>query len=296
MAFYRGGQLPAEYRGDAFAAMRGSWNRKPPSGYEVVRIRFEDGEPQAIEPFVTGFLVDEGGEVGQFARLAGLAVAPDGTLLVSDDENGVIYRISYADGAEEAAPDAAIAPPSAAASGEIGAATDGPQELAMAVVDAEADEVLEVTSEAFAENQSIPVTYSEYGEGISPPLDWSGSPEETRSFVLMLEDPDALDPKPFVHWIVYNLPPDVRGLREGVPGAPRLELPDGAMQGLNSYGSTGYFGMKPPAGPEHRYHFQVFALDTMLELPAGADRQAVLDAIGGHVRAKGDLVGLFRKP
>jgi len=114
MAFYQGGQLPAEYRGDAFAAMRGSWNRKPPSGYEVVRIRFQDGEPQAIEPFVTGFLVEQDGEVGQFARPAGLAVAADGALLVSDDSNGVIHRISHADGAEEDAPDAAMPPPPAA--------------------------------------------------------------------------------------------------------------------------------------------------------------------------------------
>ena len=291
MAFYRGAQFPAGYRGDAFAAMRGSWNRKPPSGYEVVRIRFEDGEPQAIQPFLTGFLVDEEGEVGQFARPAGLAVAADGALLVSDDSNGVIYRISHADSAAEDAPDAAISP-AAAPSSQM--ATESSPELAVALLDAAA--AIEVASEAFAANQPIPATYSEHGEGISPPLRWSEGPEGTGSFVLMLEDPDAAAPKPFVHWIMYNLPPDVRSLREGVPGAPRLELPDGAMQGRNSYGSTGYFGMKPPPGPEHRYHFQVFALDRMLELPAGADRQAVLDAISGHVLAKGDLVGRFQKP
>ena len=119
MAFYAPAEgasnaLPAEYRGDAFVAMRGSWNRKPPSGYEVVRVRFDDaGTPVKMEPFLTGFLVEQDGEgqdgewrdgegqggegrgggYAQFARLAGLAVMNDGSLLVGDDENGVLYRV-----------------------------------------------------------------------------------------------------------------------------------------------------------------------------------------------------------
>jgi glucose/arabinose dehydrogenase len=95
MAFYTGSQFPAEYRGDALVAMRGSWNRKPPSGYEVVRVRFENGQPTAIEPFLSGFLVKQGGEWGYFGRPVGVAVAKEGSLLVSDDANGVIYRISW---------------------------------------------------------------------------------------------------------------------------------------------------------------------------------------------------------
>ncbi|MGQ9427192.1 PQQ-dependent sugar dehydrogenase [Gilvimarinus sp. F26214L] len=94
-AFYTGDQFPEAYRGDAFVTMRGSWNRKPPSGYEIVRIDFEDGEPVSFEPFVTGFLMQEGGQWGFLSRLAGVAQAGDGSLLVSDDTNGVIYRISY---------------------------------------------------------------------------------------------------------------------------------------------------------------------------------------------------------
>jgi glucose/arabinose dehydrogenase len=94
MAFYTGSQFPAEYRGDAFVAMRGSWNRKPPSGYEVVRVRFQNGQPIAIERFLTGFLVQEAGW-GYFGRPVGVAVAKDGSLLVSDDSNGVIYRVSW---------------------------------------------------------------------------------------------------------------------------------------------------------------------------------------------------------
>ncbi|MBX9603806.1 MAG: PQQ-dependent sugar dehydrogenase [Bryobacteraceae bacterium] len=94
MVFYSGSQFPPEYRGDAFVAMRGSWNRKPPSGYEVVRIRFRNGKPAAIEPFLTGFLTGAGENWSQFGRPVGVAVARDGALLVSDDTNGCIYRVS----------------------------------------------------------------------------------------------------------------------------------------------------------------------------------------------------------
>lgn len=95
MAYYGGAAFPAEYRGDAFATMRGSWNRNPPAGYEVVRIRFgADGRPAGVEPFVSGWLIEDGR--AHFGRLMGLAEAADGSLLVGDDENGVIYRVSYA--------------------------------------------------------------------------------------------------------------------------------------------------------------------------------------------------------
>ena len=96
MAFYTGAQFPEDYRNDAFVAMRGSWNRKPPSGYEVVRIDFQDGEPVAIEPFLTGFLIGrEDGSHAIFGRPVGLAAMPDGSMLIGDDTNGVIYRIAY---------------------------------------------------------------------------------------------------------------------------------------------------------------------------------------------------------
>lgn len=91
--FYSGDQFPADYRGDAFVTMRGSWNRNPPSGYKVVRVRFQDGQPVAFEDFMTGFLTD-GGEA-QFGRIVGLAQLRDGSLLVGDDTNGIIYRVSY---------------------------------------------------------------------------------------------------------------------------------------------------------------------------------------------------------
>jgi glucose/arabinose dehydrogenase len=96
MVFYTGNQFPAEYRHDAFVAMRGSWNRNPPSGYKIIRIRFDKGKPTRIEDFVTGFLLENG--QAHFARLCGVALARDGSLLVSDDANGVIYRVAFAGG------------------------------------------------------------------------------------------------------------------------------------------------------------------------------------------------------
>lgn len=95
-AFYSGAQFPAQYRGDGFVAMKGSWNRNPPSGYEVLRVRFEDNKPVAAEPFLSGFLV-EGGPSGwgRFARPFGIAVAKDGSLLVGEEQNGLIYRVHY---------------------------------------------------------------------------------------------------------------------------------------------------------------------------------------------------------
>jgi Raf kinase inhibitor-like YbhB/YbcL family protein len=298
MAFHDGTAFPAEYRGDAFAAMRGSWNRKPPSGYEVVRVRFQDGRPQSIEPFVTGFLVErDGGRYEQMGRLAGLAVAPDGSILFSDDENGVIYRVAYEGGEVAAASggtETGVSGSSAAQAPASGASQDGsPDQIAIALLDARTDDPLPVSSPAFQENQPIPGTFAEEGQGISPPLTWAAGPEGTKSYVVLAEDPDASSPKPFVHWVLYNLPPDLRSLREGVPSTPKLQLPEGALQGANSYGSTGYYGMKPPAGAEHRYHFQVFALDRMLDLPPGADRQAVLDAMEGHVLGEGRIIGTY---
>jgi len=102
LVFYTGSSFPADYQGDAFIAMRGSWNRLPPTGYKIARIIFADGVPQRFEDFVTGFLADDGSST--FGRPAGITLAPDGSLLFSDDTGGVIYRVSY-DGA-----DAGVAP------------------------------------------------------------------------------------------------------------------------------------------------------------------------------------------
>lgn len=94
MVFYTADQFPEDYRNDAFIAMRGSWNRNPPSGYKVVRLLFDEaGQPTGFEDFLTGFLIEE--QVANFGRVAGLAVAADGSLLIAEDQNGIIYRVTY---------------------------------------------------------------------------------------------------------------------------------------------------------------------------------------------------------
>jgi glucose/arabinose dehydrogenase len=114
--FATGASFPAEYQDDAFIAMHGSWNRFPPTGYEVVRLVFDDGVPQRFEPFVTGFLSDDGSST--FGRPAGVAVASDGALLFSDDTSGVIYRVSYG------ASDGGTPPPPPSADAGAGAGAD----------------------------------------------------------------------------------------------------------------------------------------------------------------------------
>jgi Raf kinase inhibitor-like YbhB/YbcL family protein len=279
MVFYTGDQFPEEYRSDAFAAMRGSWNRREPSGYEVVRIRFDgDGRPESIEPFLTGFLAQGAspdGRDGQFARLAGVAILEDGSLLVGDDANGVLYRVSYGD---EEAPESI------------------PRVLTSRLPWMEGRKTLTVKSAAFGDGAAIPERHSAYADDESPELSWSGVPSEARSIVVLVEDPDALSPKPFVHWAVVNLPPDGKGLSAHVAKDERPAGLGGALQGANHMSRIGYFGPRPPAGdPPHHYHFQVFALDAPLELPSGFNRKALLAAMEGRVLAWGEVVGTYER-
>ncbi len=162
--FYSGSSFPPEYQGDAFATMRGSWNRNPASGYEIVRIHFENGQPKAIEPFLTGFLTD-GGKT-HFARPVSLAVAKDGSLLMADDANGVIYRIAYEGNAPKstaarAAPAAVMDEQAAKAQG-VSLAKDRPETKSNAT--------LVVTSASFKPEGTIPQKHSEYADGVSPAL------------------------------------------------------------------------------------------------------------------------------
>lgn len=285
MAFYTGPMFPADYRNDAFVAMRGSWNRKPPSGYEVVRVRFDrTGKPTALEPFLNGFLVRGSapdGKDGQFARLAGLAVARDGALLISDDTNNTVYRVSYSGDRNRRQDMAALFPRMITSMlPETQSAPGG----------------ITVRSEAFGQDQPIPDRHSAYGQDASPALAWSGVPQGAKSLVLMMEDPDAASPKPFVHWLVANIPPTVTVLPAGLAKTDSLAQASGAMQGANHTSTLGYYGPKPPAGdPAHHYHFQIFALDRVLELPAGFNRQALLERMKGHILAKGELVGTYQR-
>jgi Raf kinase inhibitor-like YbhB/YbcL family protein len=160
-----------------------------------------------------------------------------------------------------------------------------------------APEVIVVRSSAFNAGAPIPDRYSDYGGKVSPPLGWTGVPQGAKSIALLLEDPDAPGTQPFVHWVLYHLPPDRTELPEAVPTQPRLPELGGALQGKNSAGTIGYFGPRPPPDdPPHHYHFQVYALDRRLDLQGGADRGKVLAAIDGHVLAKGRLIGTYQRP
>lgn len=301
MGFYTGTQFPEAYRGDAFIAMRGSWNRKPPSGYEIVRVHFDGGRPTAFSAFATGFLERKKHGWAHRGRLAGLAQAADGALLVTDDTNGVIYRIAYT--GQQAGSGRAPKPTNAfgahirvSGADDVGVRGENVEALAMDTVQSVGQEPLNVSSAAFANGGPIPEIFSAYGEDISPPLQWEPGPDGTESYALIMEDPDAPVNPPFVHWIIYNIPGPVHKLPEGIPTAPQLPLPAGALQGQNDRGSIGYFGpMPPPDDPAHSYHFQVFALDTVLDIPAGATRDELLEAMEGHILSVGSVAGEFAR-
>lgn len=277
MAFYTGTMFPAEFRNDAFVAMRGSWNRNPPSGYEIVRVRFDkSGNPQKIESFMSGFLVKGGapdGKDGHFARPVGLAQMKDGSLLLTDDTNNIIYRIAYN---QKTMP-----------------AIMSREDISMNLAEtARAPLTIRVKAKSFADGAMIPDAHSAYFQDISPEISWSGVPQNAKSLVLMMEDPDA-NIKPVTHWLAANIAPTMTGLAENMP---KLETANGVLQGANYNGKTGYYGPMPPAGDKpHNYHFQIFALDTRLDLPSGFNRQALLDAMKGHVIAKGETVGKYQR-
>ncbi len=155
---------------------------------------------------------------------------------------------------------------------------------------ARTESALAVKSDAFAADAAIPVRYTCSGANHSPALTWSGAPGTTGSFALVVEDPDAPSGT-FIHWVAYNIPPGLTGLRENVPRTETLA--DGGAQGVNDLGQIGYYGPCPPSGRVHHYHFRLFALDSTLSLGAGADASAVRSAMNGHVLASGELVATY---
>jgi Raf kinase inhibitor-like YbhB/YbcL family protein len=145
----------------------------------------------------------------------------------------------------------------------------------------------QVASTAFAEGQPIPQKYTGDGDDVSPPLTWSDPPAGTKSFALICDDPDA--PRgTWVHWVLFNLPPTLRGLPEGASAGA-------AIDGVSDFGEVGYGGPAPPKGKPHRYYFKVYALDTTLNLPAGASKADVMAACKGHVLSEGELMGTYQR-
>lgn len=151
---------------------------------------------------------------------------------------------------------------------------------------------MQLTSTAFNNMQSIPREYTCDGKNISPPLSWKGAPAGTRSFVLIVDDPDAPGGT-WTHWVVYDLPGDTSEL---VEDAAKSQLASGdTKQGLNDFKHADYGGPCPPAGKQHRYMFKLYALDTMLGLKSGASKQEVEAAMAKHILGQGQLIGTYQR-
>jgi Raf kinase inhibitor-like YbhB/YbcL family protein len=150
----------------------------------------------------------------------------------------------------------------------------------------------EMTSAAFAAGDAIPPEYTCDGPDLSPPLAWAAPPEGTQSLSLIADDPDAPG-KTWVHWVLYDLPPGRRELSEGLP--PQETLPEVGTQGRNDFGNIGYGGPCPPGSKPHRYFFKLYALDVKLDLPPGATKSQVLEAMSGHVLAEAELMGSYER-
>lgn len=149
--------------------------------------------------------------------------------------------------------------------------------------------IFSLQSTAFQQGTKIPNQYSCHGEDISPPLFWKNAPANTKSFVLILEDPDA-PAGVWDHWLIFNIPATSQELPEKI--ARDEKLSDGSQQGLNSWPKLGYNGPCPPSGT-HRYFFKIYALDKMLDLSGEIKKNQLLQAMKGHVLGQADLMGLY---
>lgn len=137
---------------------------------------------------------------------------------------------------------------------------------------------------------------SAYHDNQSPPLSWTRI-EDAAAYALIVEDPDAPGAEPYIHWMIWNIPGEHDSLSAGLPNAPRLITPQNAVQGRNDNGSHGWFGPRPPRGDgAHRYHFQMFALDQLLDMGPETPLYDLVDALKGHSIAEGELVGTYEAP
>ena len=151
---------------------------------------------------------------------------------------------------------------------------------------------LRLRSDAFDDGDAIPRVHTCDGEDVSPSLAISGVPGDAVSLALLVDDPDA-PAGTWVHWVLWGLPASTTELPEGVP--PREKVLEGARQGENDFGNLGYGGPCPPPGEEHRYFFKLYALDGEPELPVGATKSELMDAIGSSIVDRCELVGRYRR-
>jgi len=150
---------------------------------------------------------------------------------------------------------------------------------------------IQISSPAFADGAAIPKKYTCEGEDVSPPLKWGPTPEGTKSFALISEDPDAPSGT-WVHWVIYDIPGEVNELSENI--AKSEVVLNGVKQGLNDFEKIGYGGPCPPAGKTHRYFFKIYALDSYVNLKSGALKEQLIKAIQSHILAEGQLIGTYR--
>lgn len=152
--------------------------------------------------------------------------------------------------------------------------------------------MLQISSPAFSDGGPIPRAHTCDGADLSPPLTWTNVPDGTQSLALIMDDPDAPGGT-FVHWVLYGLPPATSGLPSGVPTEAELKKPVTARQGTNDFRKTGYGGPCPPPGPAHRYLFTLYALREVPNVPAGATKAVLLEAMEGKVLAEAVVTGKY---
>ncbi len=163
--------------------------------------------------------------------------------------------------------------------------------------DLQAAAPLQVTIAGVTPGGPLPTNYTADGRNLSPPVSWTAGPSATKSYVVMMQDPDAPHPSAALHWLVYGLSPSVLGLSRGLHNVASLASPLGAAQGRNDHDSFGYSGPRPPpTDPLHHYHLQVFALDRPARVRPGAELPVVERAMAGHVIARGELVTTYVTP
>lgn len=142
----------------------------------------------------------------------------------------------------------------------------------------------------------LPDRHSAYHDNISPPLSWSSVPD-VKAWAIVVEDPDAPQEEPFVHWMLWNLHGEVTALSEGLPNQPELISPQDVIQGRNGNGGYGWFGPRPPAGHGlHHYYFQVFALNAPIDMGPETDLKALLNALKARTLAQGEMTATYEAP